>query len=492
MKNIMLTFLLYSAGSLFCSAQDLQWLVLNYNGKENNTYANVNALTSNEFTLEAIKHPNCQCNSIARNDIFVIYDDGSHFNSRLNLSPTASGFFYPPNPADLSHTKHNMRAPAGRIPRYLYLTNIYEDDDLPLPVKAKNGFSGSNANPYEMITTHTAKKITASHDVTQKSDITLAIRSDAVVNGDKLIFKVKGLSGAAPPTIGDFFTGAPIFNGQMLSHGTASWLPGNNGFKFQGLPANPPEFYYINLKPTASLGPYFPTNFGSPVPVYEAIFELTEDNINGIKATAKENIVGSHDPNFVQLNRICRNSRNRFYAVYHIEFKNTSFIPAKDLKIVVNLPAFLDPLTISAINWNAGGNNQAGTIHVINQEATFVFPKENAVQACDSLNDPQGEMATGFVEFCVRVRNAEKEKIHPHGALKPGHAVVYFGDEPYLVDKFGQPWDEGGLPINFQVDCNCADTFRPVRRFDVLLMKKVWVPKQQALADPRRYLRGRP
>ncbi len=478
MKKIFLACLLYSAGSPFCHGQDLQWLVKNFNGKENNTYPNANAITTNEFTLEAIKHPNCQCNSKARNDIFVIYDNWSHYNSRLDLVPTISGFFYPPNPADLNHTKHNMRVPVGRKPMYLYLSNIYEDDDLPPPVLAKSGFSGSNSIPYIMGTTNTPIPITANHDVIQGADITLVIKGATITEGATLQFKVKALATASVTPSGSYFSGSTIFDGKFISAGNLIPLSGGVGYKFTDLPIPTPDYIYINLKPTSSLLPYYPNVQNSSTPTHKAIFEVRAGNGN-LNAEGAEDIIHSHDPNFMQLAALCRDNFEDLYASLHIEFENTSATPANNLKIRILLPSDLDPTTIGLVKWKAGTNTTPGTMIINKQEVIFVFPENSSVLSCDLDKDPLSENAKGSVDFCVQIRDNAKDKFGKRGlSPKPASTRVYFGKDEYVVDKLMQPFTTKGIPIDIANVCDCSSPYKWVKVKIPEYKIKVYVPEQ--------------
>ncbi len=428
---------------------DQQWLIVNGAGKSDyNTTStpgfNVfsNTISGTDITLESVRHPNVNCNPKARNDIFVIYSDWSHFNSRLDVIPPSQGFFYPdPTKTDqnLNQLNHSFSGPRGKSILYGYMTNIYEGDDPPLSVKAKNGLSGQNTQtPYILGTSQPlANTITTNHDIVEGRDVTLIIKFESVGNGDILYFIKRPWhsNSNVGGTRDAYFAGSPIFpNGKFISVGDLAPLTGADvGYRFTNLPSggNNPPYIYINLRSTSLLSGSFPTDPNIDPP-NEMVFGI---EINHNYAT-HEDLRASYDPNLVQVNSVCKKSNGDLFVNYHIQFRNSSFSPADNLAIKVSLIGQLDPHCIGPVKWYAGGNSN-GRFEVKNQEINFTFDHSATVFSCDANKDPNLQLCLGYIEFCVKVRKESVELINdPSFSLKPTKTIVCFGSKDYPIEAF--------------------------------------------------------
>src|SRR5688572_20258426 len=76
----------------FSQIRDNQWLIWNTRGKQStnsnslNVYPSTNVLT-NDFSLNGVKSPDIGNIPDARIDLFIIYKNGEHFNSRYLADP---------------------------------------------------------------------------------------------------------------------------------------------------------------------------------------------------------------------------------------------------------------------------------------------------------------------------------------------------------------------------------------------------------------------
>ena len=136
---------------------DNQWFVKDRMGKYSTNSVGENVYSQDlsaatVFTLSGIVHPN-RNNKKSKNNLFIIYTDGTHFNSREKFNEITEkyddDFFYPDAPGqNIGQTKHVIKT-GNKIIDYLYFTNVYEGDDLPPAVKLSNGSNGENsASPY--------------------------------------------------------------------------------------------------------------------------------------------------------------------------------------------------------------------------------------------------------------------------------------------------------------------------------------------------------
>jgi len=139
-KQLLLLSVLLAAIPLFGQA-DLQWLVLKGMGKNSTTNSNTTNNYSNPFgantffNLDGILHPDLTNFEYNKNDIFIIYQDGTFYNSRKKNSVVPDkGFFYDP---DMDNVNHSFES--DKPIQYLYLSNIYERDDPPQGVGLKQG-----------------------------------------------------------------------------------------------------------------------------------------------------------------------------------------------------------------------------------------------------------------------------------------------------------------------------------------------------------------
>src|SRR5687768_15428823 len=93
----------------YCQFPDLQWLISDNLGKEGTTTSNnlnnyVNPIP-HKFTVQGVRHPDLSLSPQPRNDIFIIYTDGSHYNSRYL---PGSGIFYAANSTHQGDMEHNL------------------------------------------------------------------------------------------------------------------------------------------------------------------------------------------------------------------------------------------------------------------------------------------------------------------------------------------------------------------------------------------------
>src|SRR6187455_2232380 len=84
------TFCLLIAVLLYGQNDDLQWLIWNAKGKwgvngsspETNKYNNPSSQLTSTMTFSGVAIPNTDSDPDPRNDLFIIYNDGTHQNTR--------------------------------------------------------------------------------------------------------------------------------------------------------------------------------------------------------------------------------------------------------------------------------------------------------------------------------------------------------------------------------------------------------------------------
>ena len=157
-------------------SQDSMWYVLNYKGRSfgsaipSGQYPYDNTLASNTFTIRGISAPvftapdGTLYSNVPRNDLFIIYNDGSFYSSR-DQSPAIS--------FNSSENFKSFSIPVGKKPQYLYFSNIYEKDDPPQNISVDNNLPKSST--IENITYSTTNTLKTNHDIVRGKDITLVI-----------------------------------------------------------------------------------------------------------------------------------------------------------------------------------------------------------------------------------------------------------------------------------------------------------------------------
>jgi hypothetical protein len=171
---------------------DYNWIIKDKKGKNKNGYTN--PIYGKQFTLSNVKHPDTSINA---NTLFVIYDDGNHYNSRNQISPPNNLRFFGSQsyiPGGVNDLDHNIVSNHinGNI-EFGYLTTIYEGDDSPpnsFSVSPGNNVVGKSAYPIDI--TQPTEMISASHSLVvpntlfgkpyTEKDITLIINHNAILN----------------------------------------------------------------------------------------------------------------------------------------------------------------------------------------------------------------------------------------------------------------------------------------------------------------------
>ncbi len=454
--------------SMYCFGQpDKQWLIVDGLGKTGwiqttNGYSNVYGpgnVIQQTVTLSGISHPvRTPQNSFTKNDLFVIYDDGQYFSSRTALGTQYNSLndpFYPRLPGQsLSQTSHNLQTSHSSTIKYLYMTNIYEGDDPPDLLSAISGHDGQNSTPYTFGITLSTPIMTASHDVTKESDITLIIPAGVVKNGDLLTFNQTSLrSGSGGIQTDIYFEGSPIFNNGTQFCNVPVIDNGNGTITFTTInPSNPP-FIFVNLRATAKLPKYFATDASKNS---KAIFVLNpNDTDSKRRLVLEENIAGSHDPNYVELQRVCKNPAvdGSYNIFYHIEFQNDGVVSANHLSVELSLPKKLKAQCLNVSKWSAGGKQVTGTVSVEGRKPignttfnssgntpgkgkqikiTFDFDEEATVQPYQKYNPGP---SVGYIAFCLKIKGRQPSR-HVDSNYKLIDPKVYFDHDAYPIFEF--------------------------------------------------------
>ena len=422
-------------------SQDYQWLILNQLGKNGysgslNTYG-VSPLGP-QFNLRDVSTPNIGADSRAKNDLFIIYSDGQHFNSRVTPS---SGLFY--NGSDPASTTilHNFNS-GTRSPSFMYLTNRYEGDDLPTKVRVSSGVLTGTVTS-NVVGTSAPPLLSANHNVVFNREITIIVDYESAIANNKIepgdsqpiILKFDGIRRRSDS---QNFTGLnildlkPVF-GNTTDLGKAVYPNQTGVSQIEQIALDPGQgrYRYVNLKPNANALSYGPDSNGDPT--YDAIFTLEYNG--GSLGTHAEALAFSYDPNYLAVKSITKRSDGSHVIKYHLEFENTSDTPEDSLSAQVDFPSMFDMNSIEDLRWSVGGFPCDGKISLspsAGNKMIFIFKNHRQLIKCNRLFPNQGK---GFVEFEVKVNpgiNVEDLSV----SLELDKPTVFFRTQPFLIEEF--------------------------------------------------------
>ncbi|MEP6646138.1 MAG: hypothetical protein ABJC12_03550 [Saprospiraceae bacterium] len=427
------------------SQTDLQWLIWNGKGKNKLTAAgNLNNYefsigTSSKFNMQAVSLPDLNKSPRGRNDVFIIYANGEHFNSRY-LNPGTPGFFY--NAADAQNhvMTHNFVVSTGMQVNYLYLTNRYEGDDPPEKVMVPQGYASVITTSYPIDKTY-PNILSSDHDIVLGKDITIIINYDSLdidpstgsITNYALTFNgVQAIGSTTLVTDNDVLRPEPAFS---TGGNVYSSLPSST-IRTGGAPAGTvmltpshEHFGYINFKPTQqAYQRYGPDANGEPR--YKAVFAITK-NGQAVRSI-QEALRASHDPNFLRVDSVCQATDQSYTVFYHLEFENVSETSANNLKAQVTFPDMFDIRCFKDLNWFAGGAACTGRVHFTSRTVTFEFLGNQAISRCP---EEFTDVCKGYVNFRIKVSSGHP-LISPETSLKLTDPTVFFDDKPFPLERF--------------------------------------------------------
>ncbi len=434
---------------------DVQWLINNSKGKnglktDGITNSYVNTPIGPNFTLSGVKHAAYSITRPARADLFFIYDDGAHYNSRYLADP---GFFVPIGTSLSTHTDHNFsESHSGGNIAYGYLTRSYESDDPPSSVKAASGTGGQNSTAFSFGTTQYSATseypntvIRANHDVVKGRDITIIIDQfllDSLYKQNErfdfsLVFNqiVPARAGISNAPNNNYFQTQPIFYKHL--HTDQPGFP-LNSFTYSS--ATPDRikllrevnkrYTYINLRPTNAIDSYGPDATGAR---YNAIFDIVNSSNVSVTQLA-EPILQSHDPNFIRVDTIICNGSNQT-VFYHFQFQNTSpTTAAATVTTGFTLPSSFDATSFSVLEYSMRGRTiNTGNFTEASGNYTFTFGTNSSLNVCVTPQDITD--CYGYIKFKVDVPNSVNlRNIQNSLELNDPHTI--FDATKYPVDDF--------------------------------------------------------
>lgn len=466
MKHLIQVFVFFLPQCVLYSQQpdDKQWLITDDGYQQGNSWEPKNNVISN-IGIQNVAYPDIDIvdddgvAGVARNSFFIIFNDGTYYNSRE--SSASYGYqnmtdYDAPNYVAQPITGYSITIPSNKEIDYLYLSNIYETDDIEEFVD-NNSSIGNQLHPYTISSeTNPSRIISANHDVVKNKDITLIVdlrqlKPDTcygVPPTYNLCLDIQGANGKQFDY--SLIELSPVFDGEAFINADIPTSNQNNKC-FENIAfASGQDYAYINLSIPVEIGTHRTKNLA-----FDLIANQSQCNQN---ANHTEQIRDSHDPNFIEV--MCVSRKCGYNIVkYHVECENEARTPVNNLLMSLTLPYnFTDLSPTAAV---IGGVNVLGFLLPPN-----INTANNSVEFNFNHNLNGGKSA--YVEFCVRYLNmpeglesANLQPIVPRTDFDGTvYAIVEFRD--IATPKEIKEEIEGGvvftssLTRDFTDDCNCS------------------------------------
>ncbi|NOT36656.1 MAG: hypothetical protein HOP11_04705 [Saprospiraceae bacterium] len=429
---------------LIAQPSDAQWYVWKGLYGDNSVLNHNTQLQPSDFIITNLQHPGSdiqitgQPNLDTRDDLFIIFSNGSFYNSRYLLTR--------PDPCNnyngCSHHASNQGlrivVPSSQI-SFLYHSNIYEDDDPAGSIYISQGTTGSTPQYSVTGTNQNSTTLSANHSVVKGKDYTLIVpRSLFTENHPNLICKKIGINLPS-----DLF----IFDTLLNPYSTATISIINSNLLVLN---NAAQFNFINF--------HVPSNSTYPLNTCEikvGCYDSINSNLipNSIKII-NESIDTAHDPNFIMVTCVeevkskwwyFSRLGKKTYIKYHIEFENDGLAAATNCQLEFTLPTTIKSNTLSIRYWYYGGvqgcNLNESNPGKINLEMTtsnglmYVFnfnQNSSSPKKLEGIIKPPLQRKA-FIDFCVELKNNENFQ---SCNLKPTNCFTYFGNTQYTIDRF--------------------------------------------------------
>ena len=428
-----------SLGFCLNAQPDNQWLIKNGIGKNgvnsslNNFYDPSQSITSGDLNIEGVKHrQNGQPlvpSSDYTNDFFAIFSDGSYNLGRDNISDTNF------EPGEDYCFRLNQEL------KYLYLTNVYEEDDLPQGVTVSSNQFGSTCT--QNLSPDPINRIFGfNHDIVDKTDLTLVLDGlnfkgalddmGSTCSEFKICYEVDGHQLSTLD-----FRAEPFeeFNYLIQYSGVLQEIPESKEFNYGCM-----SFSFNRASPDNQ---FF--NFKSIINDSRIIGSKVEFQIRCLNGTEvgrswTENVSGKyHDPNGVTLQCVWEESNGKKFARYRVECFNESRTgDVTNVKLSLCLPEAALPGTVNIIKWDVGCTNGCGGLAVTNLLGTSpleCFEVDFAAGITEFNEDFDVCSYTAWFEFCVELNPTTILSSDP---LYVDDPQTSFDGTPYPIPPFEQ------------------------------------------------------
>lgn len=405
--------------------EDLQWLIRDGKGKDSiiDAFRNKYLTTQvpNPFQFKGI----AEATTPKENEYFAIFGDGSYSFVTQN---SAEPLF-----ANTSNIK------------YLYLTNKYEEDDLPQKVKLVSHSGSGSTFP-----SIPDKERFFNHSIVENKDLTLIFNPNNTVfdvncrTNYKLCYDDNDIEFVKS----NFYNSYNYINqnsGGSLSYSSKEFL--SNGGSEKCIEITSTAYnQFLNFRPTFNTTGTPPSKVIFYIKCGTQSLEL-KDNGGKIDITDK-----FHDPNYVELKCVWQEGLKK-YARYHVECYNDGTGPVSNLAISLTLPIkakLIGPgsgnANVTINTWKAGNKSGCGidaiklTKIVTGRELAVKFnlcepsvatpPCPNILEGLPTGSPPTHSQKAWF-EFCVELDNST---ILTADQLQPSAPMTTFGHNGNSID----------------------------------------------------------
>lgn len=437
------------------NSNDVQWLV-KIGGKSK--FDDINNLNkydntiSNCINIDSISFPAYTANSDSpKDDLFIIFSDGTYYTSRNNGNPAYLNQFKSPNTSNASYNSYAGIKTSKNI-EYMYLTNLYEGDDPPKSIKVKQ------TTPPAVCTTFLGNRtlnsiLSANHNIVKSKDVTIIINI-------KELKKCFGNNGPSLPTkftllFNDtYLDPSNIFN-NIFSYWTGSNYLGSGRIEV----STSVDYHFINFRVSDNINL---SNLPS------LVFSIEGCNNSNLTETISDKF---HDPNYVQVKCVYRKN-NDYWVKYRVQCFNDGTANVDSVSFAMYMPALVDVNTIKVIDWTHGDSIGCGVTNKKfdlekNTATNYVkFKFRNILDVVAGMPNPTIPPVAdniASVEFCIKIKSNQIKDVIS-GDLKPTLPCSVFsangiGSETYFIRNFIDPCDSiSGKDYcgrNIKKLCNC-------------------------------------
>jgi len=387
------------------------------------------------FKVDTLRAPDTECNSEARWDYFIIYEDGSFTSTRIHLN--SSGY----SPQFTNHTidttcsivTQNVNAakysdpayrntygiPSGKSIKYMYISNIYDQDEPP-----KAASLSDDSIQYDGLQFH----VSSVEDYRGIGGSKYIIANNDIVPGDEIILAIDVAEANIPANTTitlemDTFLNLSNFNRGFGEEGPNIW-PGS----ISNVSVNNNKKNVQFQLPSGTALAYIPLIAHSSISASTASF-----NISTYGATLTEQVLSSHDPNYIELVNYCKPTDDCVKATYKVHFQNTGKAQENEISLLIN---FNEASYNSVENISTDGctTGESGNINaVVNSDTAYPAYKVklNNMVCWACKEGSSSRQSKGEVTLEVVLKQPEEGDTHVLKDITPQPgSVVFFGDNP--------------------------------------------------------------
>lgn len=432
--------------NIYGQIDDPQWFIINnkVNLPNNPTH---NLPVGDYFGIYKQMTADTTYEKRAKNDILIIFKDGSFFNSRYKYQNQKAILVDPIEHLMLGDTtkpNYYIQIPDDKTVEYLYLTNVYEGSEDPDSISARslNPLLNSIPNLFNIIPSDSMdiqpEGANFNHDLVPNSDVVLSINLHSFI-----LETAKDSSCLYSLDFNEILLDNQEYPGDIVSpknfNGNFSIYPSVDNYQLQ---QNRIKFYtseqFINIG--------FEVNENlnhiiSPIPddKLKGRFIL---NSNCIDSTViiDEYIRSSHDPNFVKVDSVGEINGKK-YVHFHIQFQNTGTNVVDSFKVIISKSSIFDFQNLEIKSWFGGTNAGSSLLYdTTDSQIIFNFPDYINNGSDNVYLAAPGESTyphtIGYVKYCVPLFDRYNYiDLKTHRPLIPEQVHTTFNQDTYAIQQ---------------------------------------------------------